>query len=260
MSKSSGFLIPHVVKKYWMAATGLFLCLFLIGHLVGNLQLLGSGYESSMRFNEYTIFMTTNPIVMTLSYLTYISIIVHAIDGLLLTIQNQKARPVKYAYSRPEKNSTWSSRNMGILGTLILVFLVVHFQNFWYQLKFGTLPYVMTEDGTSPLTVEGEIIQGGTIQGDQIMMNGEVAGNAMKDLYVIVMESFQNPILVIFYVISMIALGFHLWHGFQSGFQSFGFRHPKYFPFIKKLGYAFAIIVPATFAFIPIWIYFQGGN
>ena len=260
MSKSSGFLIPHVVKKYWMAATGLFLCLFLVGHLIGNLQLLGAGYESSMRFNEYTVFMTTNPVVMILSYATYLSIIIHAIDGLMISIANRKARPVGYAYSRPQRNSTWSSRNMGILGTIILVFIVVHFQNFWYQMKFGTLPYVMTKDGQSPLTMKGEVVKGGTIEGSNVMMNGEVVGSAMKDLYVIVMESFQNPVLVIFYVLSMIALAFHLWHGFQSGFQSFGFRHPKYFPFIKKLGYAFAIIVPAAFAFIPVWIYFQGGH
>lgn len=260
MSKSSGFLIPHVVKKYWMAATGLFLCLFLIGHLFGNLQLLSTGYESSLKFNEYTIFMTTNPLIMVLSYLTYLSIIIHAVDGLLLTIQNQKARPQKYAYSKPEKNSAWSSRNMGILGTIILVYIVVHLQNFWYQLKFGSLPYMMTEDGSSPLTTEGEIIRGGTLDGSSIMLNGELAGNAMKDLHTIVLSSFENPVLVAFYVLSMVALGFHLWHGFKSAFQSFGLRHPKYYPFIRKFGYAFAVIVPAAFAIIPIVIFFKAGN
>lgn len=252
--------IPQIVKKYWMAATGLFLCLFLIGHLFGNLQLLWSDYESGLKFNEYTIFMTTNPLIKVLSILTYLSIIIHAFYGIWLSIKNKKARPKNYAYSKPERNSTWSSRNMGILGTIILIYIVVHLQNFWYQLKFGTLPYVMTKDGSAPLSSEGVAIKGGSLDGSTIILNGELAGNAMKDLHSIVLVSFQNPILVIFYVISMAALAFHLWHGFQSAFQSFGFRHPKYFPIIRKLGYAFAIIVPAAFAFIPVWIYLNSGN
>ena len=93
MAKSA-LLKSSIVKKYWMALTGLFLCLFLAGHLAGNLQLI---FGTSLQFNEYALFMTTNPAVKLLSYLTYISIIFHAIDGIMLTIQNKKARPIGYA-------------------------------------------------------------------------------------------------------------------------------------------------------------------
>ena len=89
-----------------MSATGLFLCLFLIGHLAGNLQLLLPAEEALLTFNEYAKFMTTNPFVKVLSYLTYFSILFHAVDGILLVVQNKRARPVQYAYNKPNVNST----------------------------------------------------------------------------------------------------------------------------------------------------------
>ena len=107
MAKSA-LLKSSIVKKYWMALTGLFLCLFLAGHLAGNLQLI---FGTSKQFNEYALFMTTNPAVKLLSYLTYISILFHAIDGIMLTIQNKKARPVGYAKT-DGSSSSLASRNM----------------------------------------------------------------------------------------------------------------------------------------------------
>src|SRR5690606_1895556 len=101
--------------------TGLFLCVFLIGHLAGNLQLI---FGDALQFNQYALFMTSNPAVKILSYLTYISIVFHAVDGILLTIQNRKARPIGYAKENAAANSPWASRNMAVLGTLILVFIV----------------------------------------------------------------------------------------------------------------------------------------
>ncbi len=254
MSESKGLLKSNVVKKYWLAATGLFLCLFLVGHLVGNLQLFATSYEGILGFNEYAVFMTTNPAVKVLSYLTYFSILFHAIDGIVIEVANRKARPIKYAYSRPSKNSRWASRNMGILGTIILVYVVVHMQNFWYRFHFGELPF-MSSEGGDPLLKDGTIIPGGVVEQGKVVVEGVVAGPAMKDLYTIVFESFQNPVIVFFYVISMIALGFHLSHGFASAFQSLGLRNDKYTPLLTKSGYAFSIIVSALFALIPIYIY-----
>lgn len=222
MSNSSGLLKSSLAKKYWMAATGLFLCIFLIGHLVGNLQLLIPGQEGKLQFNEYALFMTSNPAVKILSYITYLSILFHAIDGLVLTMRNRAARPQKYAYNKPSANSIWSSRNMGVLGTIILAFIILHMSNFWYKMHFGEL-------GTD--------------------------ANGLRDLHEAVMVSFQEPWIVIVYVISMIAIAFHLVHGFQSGFQSIGLNHPKYMPLIKKLGMAFAIIVPLAFAIIPVVVF-----
>ena len=135
MSKSA-FIKSSIAKKYWMALTGLFLCLFLVGHLIGNLQLIiKTGEEGRRAFNEYAYFMTHNPAIMVLSYLTYFSILFHAIDGIALFIQNKKARPVSYAYTKPSANSSLASRSMALLGTLVLVFIATHMSNFWWKMK-----------------------------------------------------------------------------------------------------------------------------
>lgn len=255
MSESKGLLKSHIVKKYWMAFTGLFLCLFLTGHLAGNLQLFLTTYDGQLQFNEYAVFMTTNPAVKLLSYVTYISILFHAIDGIVISIANRKARPQGYAYSKPGKNSLWSSRNMGVLGTIIFVYIVVHMQNFWYEYKFGSTPYMMSEDGSAPLLKDGTAVKGGEIINGEIISGGETIGMAMGDLYTIVIKSFENPVLVLFYVLAMAAMAFHLVHGFQSAFQSIGLRNKKYTPVITKVGYAFAIIVPLLFAIIPVYLF-----
>lgn len=220
-----------------MAATGLFLCLFLVGHLAGNLQLFISGTVGQQQFNEYALFMTTNPAVKLLSYVTYISILFHVIDGIILTIGNRKARPVNYAVKHDAANSMWSSRNMGILGTVILAFLVVHMQNFWYQMHWGDIP-VQTVDA------EGILLE-----------------TPMKDLHTVVLSFFnpaQNEWALLFlaiYILAQIAIAFHLIHGFQSAFQSLGLNHRRYNPLIKALGYGFGIVVPLLFAAIPVYLF-----
>ena len=133
----NGILKSSLAKKYAMAATGLFLCLFLAGHLAGNLQLFMAASDGGRQFNEYAKFMTTFPAVKVLSYLTYFSVLFHLVDGIVLSIQNRKARPVRYAMERASTNANWSSRNMMLLGTIVLVFLVTHMQNFWWQMHFG---------------------------------------------------------------------------------------------------------------------------
>jgi succinate dehydrogenase / fumarate reductase cytochrome b subunit len=145
MAKSA-FLKSSIAKKYWMALTGLFLCLFLVCHLLGNLQLLaGRTTEAALQFNKYALFMTTNPAVKLLSYLTYISIIFHAIDGIMLTIQNKKARPIGYAKT-DGSSSSLVSRNRAVLGTVILIFIATHMVNFWAKMHFDkNMPLVQKE-------------------------------------------------------------------------------------------------------------------
>lgn len=138
MSKSV-LLKSSIAKKYWMAFTGLFLCLFLVGHLLGNLQLFSSGEEGRRAFNEYAHFMQTNPFIKIMSYITYLSILFHAIDGYLLAVQNKKARPVQYAVNNAASNSSSASRKMAILGSIILIFIVAHMQYFWGKMHFGGL-------------------------------------------------------------------------------------------------------------------------
>lgn len=224
---NSALLSSSLAKKYWMAATGLFLCVFLLGHLAGNLQLFTGGLEGQLQFNAYSKFMTTSLPVKILSYLTYASILFHAIDGIMLTVRNRKARPERYAYTKATGSSHWTSRNMGILGTIILVFIVVHMANFWYVMHWG------------PIGVDS-------------------AGN--KDLHTVVITAFTDPGIGLAYtsgyVLAMFALGFHLLHGVRSAFHSLGLKTKKVENCIKNAGYAFAIIVPFLFASIPVYIHF----
>ena len=194
--------------------------------MAGNLQLFKG--DNGRAFNEYTYFMTHNPVILTVSYLLYTSILVHALMAVVLTRHNQASRPVKYAYSRPEANSPWSSRNMGILGTVLLVFIIIHMRTFWYEMHFGSVPMA------------------------------EYDGKQYKDLYSVVKVAFAEWWYVLLYVISMAAVGFHMAHGFQSGFQSLGIRHTKYTPVIEFVGrYFFALIIPVAFAAMPIYVFLQ---
>ncbi len=133
MSKSV-LLKSSIAKKYWMAFTGLFLCLFLVGHLLGNLQLFAGGEEGRRAFNEYAYFMQHNPLIKIMSYVTYISILFHSIDGIMLAVQNKKARPIQYAMNNAASNSSSASRMMAILGSIILIFIATHMVNFWAKM------------------------------------------------------------------------------------------------------------------------------
>ena len=272
MAKSA-ILKSSIAKKYWMAFTGLFLCLFLSGHLAGNLQLI---FSDALHFNQYALFITTNPAVKILSYVTYISILFHAIDGIVLTIQNKKARPVAYAKT-DGSSSSFSSRNMAVLGTIILVFIVTHMVNFWAVMHFDkNMPLQTISIGVQGqqqeyyLTTDGGYLPKAQVDQKAIKIENrteffDAAANVKikegyKDLHKITVAFFKDPktglIATILYVLAMFTLAFHLLHGFQSAFQSLGLNNPKYTPAIKKAGAAFAIIVPLLFAIIPVYIHF----
>jgi succinate dehydrogenase / fumarate reductase, cytochrome b subunit len=248
-----GFFAYLIGKKTLMALTGLFLTLFLTVHVSGNLQLFKN--DQGKAFNEYSVFMTTFPPVKAISYLLYLSIVAHAIDALILTLANKKARPKAYAVNNPSKNSTWSSRNMGLLGTVLLFFLIIHLSDFWFEYKFGHIPY--TQYNTNIMTGETTAVPfDGTIDGkmQEYVVDGQTKVVIVKDLYAEVAEAFKNPLISIIYVVCMIAVAFHLHHGFHSSFQSLGINHPKYTPLIKKTGtIVFAIIIPALFAAMPLY-------
>jgi len=292
MAKSA-LLKSSIAKKYWMALTGLFLCLFLTGHLAGNLQLLMP--DSQLQFNQYALFMTSNPAVKILSYLTYISILFHAIDGILLAIQNKKARPIGYAKSNPSANSSFASRNMAVLGTLVLIFIATHMINFWAKMHFDEkMPlqtillkqeriepitnqvmkdsinafyltngnYIMLEQvkGASPSSIPDAPYEIKNVTEFYRTGSNMKVGEGYKDLHKITFDFFKEKqyglYFTLFYVFSMLVLAFHLWHGFQSAFQSLGLNSPTWTPTIKFIGKAFAVIVPLLFAIIPLYIHF----
>lgn len=211
-------------RKIIMSVTGLFLCSFLVIHLIGNLQLFNN--DGGAAFNIYSRFMGTNPIIRTMELVLLAGFLFHIYDAIMLTRRNKAARPIGYVNNHPEENSTWSSRNMGLLGTVILVFLIIHLWNFFVPARFGGLEGVVIED------VEYD------------------------NLYLKVVQSFQIWWYVALYVIAMIALAYHLIHGFQSAFQTLGLDHKKYTPFIQKFGYAFSVIVCLGFAIIPLYFFF----
>lgn len=211
-------------KKLVMALTGLFLILFLAVHLAGNLQLLK--HDGGHAFNTYAEFMTTNPVIKVISYGNYFFILLHISLAAVLSRKNRLSRgPEGYAVTSG-KSSAWSSRNMGILGTLILIFLVIHMKDFWAQMHWGGIPKVSYD------------------------------GKEVKDLYTLVGVWFQKGWYVGLYVVSMAVLAFHLWHGFASAFQTLGLNHQKYNPIIQFVGRAFAIVVPVLFALIPILMFY----
>lgn len=278
MAKSA-LLKSSLAKKYWMALTGLFLCLFLVGHLAGNLQLI---FADASQFNEYALFMTTNPAVKILSYLTYFSIVFHSVDGILLAVQNRNARPVRYAYERQEANTNFSSRNMAVLGTLLLVFIVTHMANFWARMHFdeniplqtisveGPMPNMKTEYYITNGTGANKFLPVQQVNGTDLVREGNEFyllkpvkikfAEGYKDLHKITVDFFKDKnlglVFTILYALSMVVLGFHLFHGFASAFQSLGLNNRKYNGLIRSFGKWFSILVPLLFAIVPIYIHF----
>lgn len=218
-------LTSTIGRKVIMALTGLFLILFLVVHLAGNLQLLYN--DNGESFNLYSQLMAHNPFIQIVSKGNFFFIFLHIVVSITLYVRNKKARPIGYKVSAGNTNSSWSSKSMTLLGTLILIFILMHLKGYWYVLKFGAPPETIIE------------------------------GVTMHNAYQLVVESYANPAIAGFYIIAMIVLAFHLWHGFASAFQSLGLNHPKYNGIISGLGKLYAIAVPALFALIPILLYLK---
>ncbi len=217
------FMTSTLGRKLLMALTGIFLILFLAVHLAGNLQLLKD--DGGRAFNVYAEFMSTNGLIQFISKGNFALILLHIVIALVLTIKNRNARGSERYAMTSGRSSIWASRNMGILGTFILIFLVIHLKDFWAQMHFGGVPTVSYD------------------------------GKEVRDLASLVNEFFGKGWYVGLYVFCMGALGFHLWHGFESAFQTLGLNHLKYNAVISFIGRAFAIVVPALFALIPVMMF-----
>jgi succinate dehydrogenase / fumarate reductase cytochrome b subunit len=218
---TTNFLKSTLSRKNLMALTGLFLCFFLVIHLLGNLQLLLPANRASESFNHYSDLLSGNIFIRIISYVLYFSLIAHAADALYITIRNKKTA-AKYAYDNRKQASKWYSRNMGILGTILLIFLVIHFKDFWYVYKFGSVPF------------------------DK---------NGNKDLYVVVVYAFKSCWYVLVYVLSMFALGFHLLHGFKSAARTLGLYHPGYASLVQIFGTIYSYVITIGFAIIPVYVH-----
>lgn len=216
-------LNSSIGKKFIMAVTGISLILFLVIHLINNLTLFaGPDIFNSVVKNLENI----KPLVRVIEFILLIIFILHIYQGIAgLELKNRKARPIKYAVNGSSKNSDIFSRTMIWSGSIIFIFLVIHLQTFWVAFNLG-----------HPLAESHQY-------------------------YSIVVESFQSPVYSVFYIVAMILLGFHLNHGFQSAFQTFGWNNKKYFPLIKKIGLLYTLITAIGFTSIPVYfLFFFGGS
>jgi len=272
MPSSKTVLTSSIGQKWIMGLTGLFLVSFLFVHMSGNFLLFKN--DGGIAFNEYTKFMTTNPVIRILEWVLFGGFIAHIIYAIVLSVQNNKARPTKYAYSKGgDKASSWFSRNMGLTGSIFFVYLVVHLAMFWGYYKFGggiegiAVERAYTEswklkDSYGPFldpvrNDEVTIEKGSYLDEDLYELMKANGVNSVKALSMteVVKASFGKWYIVVFYVIAMVMLAFHLSHGFQSAFRTLGFVHGKYTPAITLVGKAIAIAIPLAFAAMPIYYY-----
>jgi len=214
-------------RKSMVAITGLFLCLFLIVHLSANCLLLLPEQTARGVYNAYSTWLRENPLIMVIAYALYLSIILHVVYALLVTIRNRSAKPVGYAVNHTEANSSWASQNMGLIGLSILIFIVVHLANFWARIKLGL--------------------------GDGVGL--DIAGN--KDVYEVTYTLFHNIYFVLFYSLLMIPLGMHLHHGLKSAFKTLGFYHKRGLEVLAKISLIYAAIIAVGFGIIPFVVYFK---
>ncbi len=213
------FLKSSIGKKYLMGIAGLGWTLYVFGHMAGNL-LIFAGPEV---FNKYAHAIVSNkPLLYGTEVFLSLCLLIHVILGFLLSFENRKAKPEKYAISsNPEKTSSFASKTMVYHGTIILFFIIYHIMTF----KFGP-DYKIEYDGV-----------------------------VMRDIYRLVVEVFYSPVYVFGYIICLILLGIHLSHGVSSIFQSFGFNHPRYTPMLKKVGWFYALVVAGGFISQPVYVF-----
>jgi succinate dehydrogenase / fumarate reductase cytochrome b subunit len=217
MNTLKAFIFSSIGQKVTMAATGLFLCVFLIEHLYGNVLLYFN--DGGAAFNEYSHSATHSIIIRTIEIFLFAAIIIHVIQAISLTRQNAVARPVKYAGGKATQGTSWFSRNMGVTGSVIFFFIVVHLYNFF-------VPYRITE---MP---------------------------ANTNLAQLVKTAFHSPLYAGLYFVAVTFLFFHLNHGFRSAFHTVGLNDKKYNTLLKNTGTAFAILMWIGFASFPVLFYF----
>jgi len=225
----SVFLKSSIGKKFLMSISGLFLITFLLVHLTANLFLLAG----SDAYNAAVHFMDSNPIIQIMQPVLAIGFILHIAYATILTLQNQKARPVKYVKVNQKDSSKWVSRNMYVLGTVIFTFLVIHIINFFWKMKFS---------GSELLS--------------EVEVNGEMTENAyalVTSLFIPKISGTLAYIYSLIYVIGIISLGLHLYHAIWSAFQTIGLSNKVWRIRLDYVGGIFAVLIAAGYSIIPLY-------
>lgn len=219
--------LSSLSKKFFMAFAGLFLISFLVVHLGINLFILPITADHELIFADAVHFMTTNPLIKVMEVVLFGGLLLHAILGIILQLQNWNARPVRYKVSQKSQVYSPFTRFMIHTGVIIFLFLIIHFMNFYF-VKLG---WTDPPQGVYP-----------------------IAGQ--HDFYNMALNLFANPIYCILYIVLILGLGFHLHHAFQSAFQSLGLNHPTYTPVIKVVGTIYSVLVTLGFISIPLYFLF----
>jgi succinate dehydrogenase / fumarate reductase, cytochrome b subunit len=218
----SRLMSSSIGSKLLIALTGLALFLFLVAHLSGNLLfLLGPG-----TFNRYSHALISNPLIYAAEAGLVVVFLLHVYKTVRLYAGAKSARPVAYArkdWARGPSRKNWASTTMIVSGIVLLIFVPLHLRAF----KFGA--WYAAEEG-------------------------------VRDLYRLQLEIFSNPAYVVFYMVAMTIVGFHLWHGVASAMQSLGVDHPKYTPRILFIGRLLAVIIAGGFFILPLYTYLIGGR
>jgi succinate dehydrogenase / fumarate reductase cytochrome b subunit len=202
-----------------MSLTGLFLCIFLLEHVIGNLLILKNDAGSS--YDAFSEFMAGNPIIRTIELVLFGSLFLHAFSGISVWLKNRRARPIKYEAYKLGETTQLASRIMMTSAIFVVLFLVVHLNAFFIKMRFG-----------------GEHVSG----------------------YQLVREEFSHTWFSLFYLFSFILIAFHLYHGFQSAFQTLGLKTKKYSGIIEAIAVLFWLVIPLGFAVIPVYFLFFHQN
>jgi succinate dehydrogenase / fumarate reductase, cytochrome b subunit len=212
-----------VGSKILIGITAIALLLYLVIHIAGNVLV----FFGPAVFNEYAYVMEVkNPLLPVIEIGLLVVFLIHVYKTVTMFLANRRTRPDRYvrkkSAGRPSRKSLASS-TMIASGLWLLAFIIIHVKAFRFSPE-----YVWPAGG--------------------------------RDLYRQEMENLSNPLMVGFYVLSMLVVGSHLWHGFSSAFQSLGVDHPKLTPWLLTLGKVFAVGIAGGFVVIAIWAHFAGAR
>ncbi|MES2881171.1 MAG: succinate dehydrogenase, partial [Bacteroidota bacterium] len=177
-------------------------------------------------FNRAAHFMGASFIIRIMEIGLFAGIILHIIQGYAIELKNRKLRSTGYKVDLGNRGSKWYSRSMALLGTLIMLFLIMHISHFW-------VPSRITHD-LQPVTY---------------------GYTETHDLFLRMYDIFQNPFIVLLYLLGVASLTFHLFHGFHSAYRTLGVHNKKYLALLQTLGYGFTVLVCVLFALMPISMY-----
>jgi len=229
--KWAEFFTSSVGKKFVMALSGLFLITFLVVHVTVNACMWAVVFvpdDNGEVFNKAAHWLGQTLVPRILEIGLFVVFIIHIVQGYVLEVQNRQRRGIGYKIKMGSGGSAWYRKSMGLLGTLIFLFLIVHLADFWIPSRFGGLDEVSYPD---------------------------TPGKQYHELYGRMITVFQNLWIVVLYIIGCISLAWHLIHGFQSSFRTLGVSNKRYLAMLNGIGWIFSIIVCLLFAMMPVSVY-----